>query len=117
MRSETSAARQLYQPIQPASDQRFLFHPAPALQLPFGSNCIFDTLELLGVNQLDRTPRFRVSVKFAGVVLVYALLKVITSRADIVMPIATPQNVDEGMHADAYSVSLTASSFDKLRMR
>lgn len=55
-----------------ASDERFLFLPAPALQLPLARHRLFDRGELLGINDPDRSPGSGIACAVSFIVGVFA---------------------------------------------
>ena len=70
--------RKTLQQVKIPIHQGFLLGTAPAFQLPFGGNCVSDTVEVLMVHKRYRSPPFCVSAESTRIVLRDATLKIST---------------------------------------
>ena len=68
--------RKTFQQVKIPIHQGFLLGTGPAFQLPFGGNCVSDTVEFLMVHKCYWSPPFCVSAESTGIVLRDATLKI-----------------------------------------
>ena len=79
-----SASRQRRKKIKPSRDQCLLLGARPAFDLPLGGDRIHDAIEVIGIDQDDRSARRCVAAEITRLMLGEADLEVRSRRADIV---------------------------------
>lgn len=84
--------------IETSAYYGFLLLPTPALQLSFDSYRVFNSVEALRKNQLDRSTELGESSVSAGVVLVHSLLKAASCCSNVVAAVTAAKDVNKGRH-------------------